>query len=69
MLPLHMYYIIRTSMDNNFKIKIDALIQEISEIKDLKIKADILDYVERQAGFLLWQMEDELHIDEDVHNY
>lgn len=56
-------------MDNNFKIKIDALIQEISEIKDLKIKADILDYVERQAGFLLWQMEDELHIDEDVHNY
>ena len=56
-------------MDNNFKIKIDELIQEVSKINDLNIKVYILNYMEQQAGFLLWQLEDECHIDEDVHNY
>ncbi len=55
-------------MDNNIKIKIDEIINEISTITDLNIKHAVLTYMEQQAGFMLWQMEDEKHIDNDSHN-
>ena len=56
-------------MDNNFKQKIDALISEVCAVTDLNIKVDTLNYMEQQSSFLLWQLEDEQHIDEDSHNY
>lgn len=55
-------------MDNNIKQKIDELVNEISAINDLNIKHAVLTYLEQQAGYLLWQMEDEKHIDNDSHN-
>lgn len=55
-------------MDNNIKQKIDELVNEISAINDLNIKHAVLTYMEQQAGYLLWQMEDEKHIDNDSHN-
>ena len=58
----------KEKMDNNIKLKIDAIINEISAINDLNIKHAILTYMEQQAGFMLWQMEDEKHIDNDSHN-
>ncbi len=56
-------------MNNNFKNKIDTLVEEISEISDLNIKVDILNYMERQANYLLWQLEEEKRIDENSRNY
>ena len=58
---------IRT-MDNNIKQKIDDIVNEIGNIKDLNIKHAVLTYMEQQAGFMLWQMEDEKHIDNDSYN-
>ena len=55
-------------MDNNIKIKIDEILNEIGNINDLNIKHAILTYMEQQAGFMLGQMEDEKHIDNDSHN-
>ena len=55
-------------MDNNIKIKIDEIINEISAINDLNIKHAILTYMEQQAAFMLWQIEDEKHIDNDAQN-
>lgn len=55
-------------MDNNIKIKIDEITNEISAINDLNIKHAVLTYMEQQAAFMLWQMEDEKHIDNDSHN-
>ncbi|MBQ6238358.1 MAG: hypothetical protein IJK07_09100 [Bacteroidales bacterium] len=55
-------------MDNNIKQKIDDIVNEIGNIKDLNIKHAVLTYMEQQAGFMLWQMEDEKHIDNDSYN-
>ena len=56
------------NMDNNIKQKIDDIVNEIGNIKDLNIKHAVLTYMEQQAGFMLWQMEDEKHIDNDSYN-
>ena len=58
----------KNTVDNNIKIKIDEIINEIGTINDLNIKHAILTYMEQQAGFMLWQMEDEKHIDNDANN-
>lgn len=55
-------------MDNNFKIRIDQIIEDLGNIYDLNIKIDILNYMEQQAAFLLWQLEEEKRIDENQHN-
>ncbi len=55
-------------MDNNIKQKIDEITNEISKINDLNIKHACLTYMEQQAAFLLWQMEDAKHIDNDAFN-
>lgn len=55
-------------MDNNIKIKIDEILNEIGKINDLNIKNSILTYMEQQAAFMLWQLEDEKHIDNDSYN-
>ena len=60
--------IIYNSMDNNIKQKIDEITNEISKINDLNIKHACLTYMEQQAAFLLWQMEDAKHIDNDAFN-
>lgn len=56
-------------MDNNFKQKIDAIIAELSEVNDLNIKVDILNYMDQQAAYLLWQLEEEQHIDENLRSF
>ena len=53
-------------MDNNIKQRIDEITNEISKLTDLNIKHASLTYMEQQAAFLLWQMEDEKHIDNDA---
>lgn len=55
-------------MDNNLKIKIDEIVSEICKITDLRQKIDILDYMEQQSSFMLWQIQDEEHIDNDANN-
>ncbi|MBP5189934.1 MAG: hypothetical protein J6031_03345 [Bacteroidales bacterium] len=55
-------------MDNNIKQKIDEIANEIGKITDLNIKHAVLTYMEQQAAFMLWQMEDEKHIDNDSYN-
>ncbi|MBR6417222.1 MAG: hypothetical protein IKS36_00265 [Bacteroidales bacterium] len=55
-------------MDNNIKQRIDEITNEISNINDLNIKHACLTYMEQQAAFMLWQMEDEKHIDNDSYN-
>lgn len=55
-------------MDNNIKVKIDEIIQEISLINDLNMKADILTYMQQQSGFMLWQIEEDLHVDQNMRN-
>lgn len=52
-------------MDVNFKERIDALTNDINKVTDLNIKIDILNYMEQQSSFMLWQLEDEERIDED----
>jgi hypothetical protein len=56
-------------MDNNFKQKIDALMTELSNVTDLNIKVDILNYMEQQSSYMLWQLEDEVRIDEDSKDF
>lgn len=55
-------------MDNNLKIKIDQLTTEISKVTDLRQRIDILNYMEQQSSYMLWLLEDELHIDNDSRN-
>lgn len=55
-------------MDNNLKMKIDAIVTEISAITDLHQKIDILDYMEQQSSYMLWMLQDEEHIDNDSNN-
>ena len=56
-------------MDNNFKIKIDQIIQDLGKVNDLNIKVDILNYMEQQVAFLLWQLEEEQRIDENMKSF
>ena len=56
------------TMDNNLKKKIDDLVAEISAINDLTHKVSILEYMEQQSSYMLWQLQDEIHIDYDSQN-
>ncbi|MDY6370992.1 MAG: hypothetical protein SPL12_01665 [Bacteroidales bacterium] len=56
-------------MDVKFKEKIDGLISEVSAITDLPTKVAVLNYIQQESGFLLWQLEDEQRIDEDSRDY
>ena len=56
-------------MDLNFKIKIDQLISEVSALTDLTTKIAVLNYIQQESGFLLWQLEDEQRIDEDSRDF
>ena len=60
--------LIANYMDNNIKIKIDEVVAEISKINDLTQKIAILDYMEQQSSYMLWQLQDEEHIDHDANN-
>ena len=55
-------------MSPNLQHKIDELLQEVSNINDLNIKFDTLTYIEQQAGFLLWQLEEDMHVDQNMKN-
>ena len=55
-------------MDNNLKKKIDEILNEAGNITDLNIKHAVLTYMEQQAAYMLWQMEDEKHISNDSYN-
>ena len=55
-------------MENNFKIRIDEIVEDLGKIQDLNIKIDILNYMEQQAAFLLWQLDEEKRIDENMRN-
>lgn len=55
-------------MDNNLKKKIDDIVSEISAINDLTHKVSILEYMEQQSSYMLWQLQDEIHIDYDSQN-
>ena len=52
-------------MNLEFKGKIDKLISEVAAIPDLVTKIAVLNYIQQESGFLLWQLEDEQRIDED----
>ena len=56
-------------MEVNFKEKIDAIVAEIGKVNDLNIKVNILNYMEQQASFMLWQLEEEKRIDEDSRDF
>ena len=56
-------------MDLKFKEKIDTLISEVAAVTDLPTKIAVLNYIQLQSGFLLWQLEDEQRIDEDSRDY
>ena len=56
-------------MDLKFKEKIDALISEVATVPDLMTKIAVLNYIQQESGFLLWQLEDEQRIDEDSRDY
>ena len=56
-------------MDLKFKEKIDALISEVAAIPDLTTKVAVLNYIQQESGFLLWQLEDEQRIAEDSRDY
>ncbi|MCR5423150.1 MAG: hypothetical protein K6E93_00100 [Bacteroidales bacterium] len=56
-------------MDINFKKKIDDLVNEVSALTDLPTKIDVLNYMEQQSSYLLWQLEDEQRIDEDSRDF
>ena len=65
---VHNAYYYSNHMDNNLKTKIDELVGEIAKITDLHHRIDILNYMEQQSSYMLWLLEDELHIDNDSHN-
>ena len=52
-----------------YKEKIDALISEVAAVPDLVTKVAVLNYIQQETGFLLWQLEDEQRIDEDSRDY
>ncbi len=56
-------------MDNNIKVRIDEILEEICKINDLTAKADILTYMERQAAFQLWQLEEDLRVDHNMKDF
>jgi len=56
------------TLDSTLKQKIDALVAEIATMTDLVQKVSVLEYMEREAGYLLWQLSDEIHIDADSQN-
>lgn len=56
-------------MNLEFKGKIDNLISEVAAIPDLETKVAVLNYIQQESGFLLWQLEDEQRIDEDSRDY
>lgn len=56
-------------MNLAFKEKIDALISEVSAITDFTTKVAVLNYIQQESGFLLWQLEDEQRIDEDSRDF
>lgn len=56
-------------MDLAFKEKIDMLISEVAAVPDLVTKVAVLNYIQQESGFLLWQLEDEQRIDEDSRDY
>jgi len=56
-------------MNKNYREQIDQLIQEIGEITDLNIKADLLTYMEQQSSFLLWQLDEDLRVDQNMKNF
>ena len=66
-------YLCRTKkddiMDNNIKLRIDEILEEICKINDLNAKADILTYMERQAAFQLWQLEEDLRVDHNMKDF
>ena len=56
-------------MDLKFKEKIDALISKVAAVPDLATKVAVLNYIQQESGFLLWQLEDEQRIDEDSRDF
>ena len=42
---------------------------DLGNVTDLNIKVDILNYMEQQAAFMLWQLEEEQRIDENLHSF
>ncbi|MBR3784105.1 MAG: hypothetical protein IKJ78_06565 [Bacteroidales bacterium] len=56
-------------MDLAFKEKIDKLIGEVAAVPDLITKIAVLNYIQQETSFLLWQLEDEQRIDEDSRDY
>lgn len=56
-------------MNLEFKDKIDKLVSEVAAIPDLATKIAVLNYIQQESGFLLWQLEDEQRIDEDSRDY
>lgn len=56
-------------MNLEFKDKIDTLISEVAAIPDLATKIAVLNYIQQESGFLLWQLEDEQRIDEDSRDF
>lgn len=56
-------------MDLKFKEKIDALVSEVAAVPDLVTKIAVLNYIQQETSFLLWQLEDEQRIDEDSRDY
>jgi hypothetical protein len=59
----------KQNMDLAFKEKIDALISEVAAVPDLTTKVAVLNYIQQESGFLLWQLEDEQRIDEDSRDF
>jgi len=55
-------------MTPKIQSEIDALLQKIGEINDLNMKFDTLTYIEQQAGFMLWQLEEDMHVDQNMKN-
>lgn len=55
-------------MDNNLKNEIDSILEKVGAINDLNMKADILTYMQQQSGFMLWQIEEDLHVDQNMKN-
>ncbi len=56
-------------MNLEFKEKIDKLIGEVSALTDLTTKIAVLNYIQQESGFLLWQLEEEQRIDEDSRDF
>ncbi|MBP5709471.1 MAG: hypothetical protein J6W84_00620 [Bacteroidales bacterium] len=55
-------------MSPNIQNKIDELFQEVSNIRDLNIKFDTLTYIEQQAAYQLWELEEDMRVDQNMKN-